>query len=37
MVAGTITLVADGEELTLSTGDTFYCAAGVRHRWWAHT
>ncbi len=37
VVAGTITLVADGEELTLSTGDTFYCAAGVRHRWWAHT
>ncbi len=29
VVSGTITLVADGEELTLSTGDTFYCAAGV--------
>uniref|UniRef100_UPI0024544A2D cupin domain-containing protein n=1 Tax=Nocardia brasiliensis TaxID=37326 RepID=UPI0024544A2D len=34
---GTITLVAEGVELTLPTGDTFYCAPGVRHRWGAHT
>lgn len=37
VVTGTITVVADGEESTLSTGDTYYCAAGVNHRWWAHT
>ncbi|MGW4352415.1 helix-turn-helix domain-containing protein [Nocardia sp. NPDC004582] len=34
---GTITVVAAGEEFTLSDGDTYYCAAGTRHRWWSHT
>ncbi|WP_373283735.1 cupin domain-containing protein [Nocardia tenerifensis] len=29
-------VVADGEEVTLSTGDSYYCPSGVRHRWWAH-
>ncbi|MFI5777696.1 helix-turn-helix domain-containing protein [Nocardia sp. NPDC051570] len=37
VVRGTITLIADGTEIELSTGDTYYCTAGVRHRWWAHT
>ncbi|WP_203217823.1 helix-turn-helix domain-containing protein [Nocardia terpenica] len=37
VVHGTITVVADGTEITLSTGDAYYCTAGTRHRWWAHT
>ncbi|RDI53289.1 helix-turn-helix domain-containing protein [Nocardia mexicana] len=37
VVRGTITVVADDTEITLSTGDTYYCAAGTEHRWWAHT
>ncbi|MEC3955173.1 XRE family transcriptional regulator [Nocardia sp. CDC153] len=37
VVRGAITVVAGGEEHVLGTGDAFYCAAGVRHRWWAHT
>ncbi|GAA5087286.1 helix-turn-helix domain-containing protein [Nocardia iowensis] len=36
VVTGTITVVANGEEVTLSTGDSYYCPSGVRHRWWAH-
>ncbi|MFG1791412.1 helix-turn-helix domain-containing protein [Nocardia sp. NPDC049149] len=36
VISGTITVAADGTEVTLSTGDSYYCAAGVRHRWWAH-
>ncbi|MCM6775636.1 helix-turn-helix domain-containing protein [Nocardia sp. CDC159] len=37
IVRGSITLVADGDRIDLSTGDAYYCTAGVRHRWWAHT
>ncbi|WP_324192375.1 helix-turn-helix domain-containing protein [Nocardia transvalensis] len=37
VVRGTITVVADGEEIVLSTGDAYYCTGGVQHRWWAHT
>ncbi|WP_324194707.1 helix-turn-helix domain-containing protein [Nocardia terpenica] len=37
VVRGAITVVADGTEITLATGDAYYCAAGIRHRWWAHT
>ncbi|MFI6040769.1 helix-turn-helix domain-containing protein [Nocardia sp. NPDC051321] len=36
VVSGTITVAANGEQVTLSTGDSFYCPSGVRHRWWAH-
>ncbi|WP_280266832.1 cupin domain-containing protein [Nocardia wallacei] len=37
VVRGTITVAADGSEIELATGDTYYCAAGTKHRWWAHT
>ncbi|MFB7724790.1 helix-turn-helix domain-containing protein [Nocardia sp. NPDC056100] len=37
VVAGTITVIAGGEEIVLATGDSYYCVAGVAHRWWAHT
>jgi len=37
VVHGSITVVADGEQIDLSTGDTYYCAAGTKHRWWANT
>ncbi|MFI9509500.1 helix-turn-helix domain-containing protein [Nocardia sp. NPDC052566] len=37
VVHGTITVAADGREIVLATGDTYYCAAGTEHRWWAHT
>ncbi|WP_162958170.1 helix-turn-helix domain-containing protein [Nocardia yunnanensis] len=37
VVRGEITVVAGGEEHVLAAGDTFYCTAGVAHRWWAHT
>ncbi len=37
VVHGTITIVADGKQIDLSTGDTYYCTAGVKHRWWAGT
>ncbi|WP_225724867.1 MULTISPECIES: helix-turn-helix domain-containing protein [unclassified Nocardia] len=37
VVHGSITVVADGIESTLSTGDAYYCAGGSKHRWWAHT
>ncbi|WP_067574947.1 helix-turn-helix domain-containing protein [Nocardia acidivorans] len=37
VLAGTITIIADGAEITLAAGDAYYCAAGVAHRWWAHT
>ncbi|WP_306796416.1 helix-turn-helix domain-containing protein [Nocardia sp. XZ_19_369] len=36
VVSGTITVAASGEEVILSTGDSYYCPSGVRHRWWAH-
>ncbi|WP_051178882.1 helix-turn-helix domain-containing protein [Nocardia concava] len=37
VVRGSITVIAGGEEFTLAAGDTYYCAAGVPHRWWAHS
>ncbi|WP_218020993.1 helix-turn-helix domain-containing protein [Nocardia crassostreae] len=37
VITGTITVIDDNRELTLATGDTYYCTAGVKHRWWAHT
>ncbi|MEV6770348.1 helix-turn-helix transcriptional regulator [Nocardia sp. NPDC051030] len=37
VVRGAITVASSDEEITLSTGDTYYCAAGTKHRWWAHT
>lgn len=37
VVHGSITVAAGDEELALNAGDTYYCTAGVRHRWWAHT
>ncbi|GAB2559779.1 helix-turn-helix domain-containing protein [Nocardia heshunensis] len=37
VVRGAITVVAAGVEHELTAGDTFYCMAGVSHRWWAHT
>ncbi len=37
VVRGAITLIAEGEEIHLSTADAYYCTAGTRHRWWAHT
>ncbi|MFI1914894.1 helix-turn-helix domain-containing protein [Nocardia sp. NPDC020380] len=37
VVHGAVTVVAGDEELILTAGDSYYCAAGVRHRWWAHT
>ncbi|WP_218026818.1 helix-turn-helix domain-containing protein [Nocardia inohanensis] len=37
VVRGSITVAAGDDELTLHAGDTYYCAAGVRHRWWARS
>lgn len=37
VVKGAVTVAAQGAETTLGTGDTYYCVAGVRHRWWART
>ncbi|WP_067687721.1 helix-turn-helix domain-containing protein [Nocardia jejuensis] len=37
VVRGTITVADPHTETTLTTGDTYYCESGVRHRWWAHT
>lgn len=37
VVKGSITIAAQGAETHLATADTYYCVAGVRHRWWAHT
>ncbi|MEV0077994.1 XRE family transcriptional regulator [Nocardia neocaledoniensis] len=37
VVRGRVSLVADGTEYELGQGDTYYCRAGERHRWWAHS
>jgi transcriptional regulator with XRE-family HTH domain len=37
VACGSITIVAESEEIELAGGDAYYCAAGVKHRWWAHT
>ncbi|GGK32933.1 helix-turn-helix domain-containing protein [Nocardia camponoti] len=37
VISGSISLVADDVEYTLTAGDTYYCQAGERHRWSAHT
>ncbi|GAA5063546.1 helix-turn-helix domain-containing protein [Nocardia callitridis] len=37
VVHGAITVVAGGVETQLSTGDSYYCQSGSKHRWWAHT
>ncbi|MFB7875770.1 MULTISPECIES: helix-turn-helix domain-containing protein [unclassified Nocardia] len=37
VVRGRISLVADGTEHELGPGDTYYCRAGEKHRWWAHS
>ncbi|WP_278263460.1 cupin domain-containing protein [Nocardia sp. AG03] len=37
VVRGRISLVADGTEYELGPGDTYYCRAGEKHRWWAHS
>lgn len=37
VATGSITLATPAEEITLEAGDTYYCVAGVPHRWWAHT
>ncbi|MFD3591736.1 helix-turn-helix domain-containing protein [Nocardia sp. NPDC058640] len=34
---GAISLIADGTEHELGAGDTYYCRAGEKHRWWAHS
>ncbi|WP_327142104.1 helix-turn-helix domain-containing protein [Nocardia sp. NBC_01327] len=37
VVTGAITLEAHSTPTTLTTGDSYYCPANTRHRWWAHT
>lgn len=37
VVRGTVTVLVDGVQTRLTAGDAYYCAAGVAHRWWAHT
>ncbi|MFF2085868.1 helix-turn-helix domain-containing protein [Nocardia sp. NPDC058176] len=37
VIRGRISIVAAGTEHELGPGDTYYCGAGERHRWWAHT
>ncbi|MFI6868450.1 helix-turn-helix domain-containing protein [Nocardia sp. NPDC050406] len=37
VVTGAVTVATPASETTLATGDTYYCVAGTRHRWWAHT
>ncbi|MFC9474427.1 helix-turn-helix domain-containing protein [Nocardia sp. NPDC055002] len=37
VIRGRISLIADGTEHDLGTGDTYYCRAGEKHRWWAHS
>lgn len=37
VVRGRVTIRAAGSEHELGPGDTYYCVAGERHRWWAHS
>ncbi|MGY0501091.1 cupin domain-containing protein [Nocardia sp. FBN12] len=37
MTRGRISLIADDTAHELSAGDTYYCRAGEKHRWWAHS